>query len=1705
MRVVTGLCAVPIISSTVPAQPIAKLLNTSFLASAEAAVTTKFTFAANNKVYDMQEYQIGNTEVTAENNAAQEMLANKKSDTMEYAKLPYAEDLNNFSGIKYLKKGTQYVIDAGKYSDLVIDSENVSYTGNISQFVNESGNKAFTVCLDDGTLRYANGSKRGAGEDCLCLWYSGDSTRYFEDAMNNAKPGTAWAAYVEDGVIHFTLKSVSEDDDLDYSSDEVDTGLYAAKRTIKAEGYDDVVLYDTFTIEKAPLTVDFHGFWVGDINTVGINGDAATAKAAALKRAAVAARVSGISSNENEETQYAIEDAVINALTLVADDDDWTSTKGYSYKNPAEIADDTERYFLKVGEYDVELTETPTFDNYYVQLPENTKATVEKIPAEYIEYRGLSASALNGLIYNGFEQKLKLVVDGFARSGVAYPYIEASDYAVKLYKNDTLVSTIENSAETGCPTYNVAFTEAGAYKLVFEPTKNSENIGGEAYDLANFTVGLQNMTQVIADTQKPDDEDTSKITWTLSKPWTGKPQTMSIESFSYHDIPLTEGKDYTLTCEPQTDIGDNYSFTIAGVEGSNFEGSYTGTWAITSVQPESVKDDITFNAADKEFDTQAYGTSDIALSAKEGSLAEDLLNDANTSKAYTYHNYKIENEKYCGTTLKNGHLLNIGVNYKADDYDRNRIEFSGENNSVNFPFYKDSQCTRPYGSLAEIEALKINPDNTVTIKMFNTGKIMTLYIKPGTSFAVKDIGDKPSSPITLVAEDSIDEIAAFLNATKLDSTPTNAGDYLAVCTLTNPKFEKVVLYDTFEIKKKPVTLTMKYNTSTYSVRTNGDLAMDFDKVEGEFSNYRVNRYNLVNIKNGEDILENNAFAPVGSYTYVIDEAAAASGNNANFEFGFANDGIEISGYNVNEISNLLTYAESTNRYAYDKTAKALDFTLTNTRTGELVKDTDYTVDYYLGETKVEAPTDAGVYTVKITGKEGSNYTGTLTKTLTIDGIELTNNDVTLNSDNVMVYTGSDIKPTVTVKVGSDETPLTEGTDYIVTYYVVTGETRTEITEIKNMAIYNVEVTGKGNYSGTITKIFLVTQADPTVTVTPGNIVYDGAAVDASDFAVTSDSTGDVTLTYYSDAEGQSEIEAPKDAGTYYVKATVKKTNNYNAASSALTEFSIAKKEVKLTLRTEAITWGELLSYNDLCTAEGVVDGDKIDLTGMFEVWADNGSVALERYNFTDASQNGLGEWKIRPNFGVINNADGNYTFNVVNYIGASTFNINKLPITNDRVDLIVETPVYQNVNYQSGVFYFDGELKKPTLNVKVAYERLDNGKVENAYLSDTGWATVKGQKAATDPGDYTLKVTGTDNLTGDTEVAWSIKKGIMYLVQDEVFANEPELNKVYDGKADDFKALIPDTCVPRDLATGNAVNATLNPEIAVNYFKYDDEQNKYLPFDGIPTDVGKYKLVVSATADNYEFAEDAGIYDRYYSIDPAKLLVTTNGEELEKAEGYSAFEAHITVTGWVNGESYDLPETVTIPAGLKDGDVIPDSVFDPLREALAAQTGNYEIWFDRKQTILLHKPALAKVEAETAYIKDNKWIDVDAYLTVYDENGTEIPMDDEFYGKYYIDGADSANKPGTYEVIIRDKATDEALAQCKWKVVSIILGDVNFDNVVDDADAALVLKYISANKPFSENADENARAIAAANADEKGEVDMLDVITIMQIAEDNKA
>ncbi len=116
-------------------------------------------------------------------------------------------------------------------------------------------------------------------------------------------------------------------------------------------------------------------------------------------------------------------------------------------------------------------------------------------------------------------------------------------------------------------------------------------------------------------------------------------------------------------------------------------------------------------------------------------------------------------------------------------------------------------------------------------------------------------------------------------------------------------------------------------------------------------------------------------------------------------------------------------------------------------TKTLVSGTDYTVSYTNN-------VNVGTATVAIAGK--GNYSGTVNKTFTINAKSVSS--LTVSSISAQTYTGSAIKPAVTVKNGS--TTLVSGTDYTVAYSNNT-----------NVGTATVTITGKGNYSGTKTISF----------------------------------------------------------------------------------------------------------------------------------------------------------------------------------------------------------------------------------------------------------------------------------------------------------------------------------------------------------------------------------------------------------------------------------------------------------------------------------------------------------------------------------------------------------------------------------------------------------------------------------------------------------
>lgn len=137
----------------------------------------------------------------------------------------------------------------------------------------------------------------------------------------------------------------------------------------------------------------------------------------------------------------------------------------------------------------------------------------------------------------------------------------------------------------------------------------------------------------------------------------------------------------------------------------------------------------------------------------------------------------------------------------------------------------------------------------------------------------------------------------------------------------------------------------------------------------------------------------------------------------------------------------------------------------------LKKNTDYTVAY-------SNNVNAGTGTITITGK--GIYGGSVKKTFTIKKLGISATAVSGTGNKV--YTGSSIKPVPAVKVGGRT--LKNGTDFTVSY-----KNNTE------PGTATLKVTGKGNYSGSVSKTFKITaRAINDVEVTVPDTVFTGEQV-----------------------------------------------------------------------------------------------------------------------------------------------------------------------------------------------------------------------------------------------------------------------------------------------------------------------------------------------------------------------------------------------------------------------------------------------------------------------------------------------------------------------------------------------------------------------------------------------------------------------------------
>ena len=162
----------------------------------------------------------------------------------------------------------------------------------------------------------------------------------------------------------------------------------------------------------------------------------------------------------------------------------------------------------------------------------------------------------------------------------------------------------------------------------------------------------------------------------------------------------------------------------------------------------------------------------------------------------------------------------------------------------------------------------------------------------------------------------------------------------------------------------------------------------------------------------------------------------------------------------------------------------------------LTAGTDYTVTY-------KDNTNVGTAKVIVTGK--GNYTGSVETKFNITAKALTASMV--RDIAAQTYTGSPIVPELTVKDG--ETALSKDTDYTVKYQ-----------NNLNAGTATVTLTGKGNYSDSVSKTFTIKQKDVTAQrdATDIQVVVDKGTFDAPTF-------GDVTGTLAYSYDGATSYDA----------------------------------------------------------------------------------------------------------------------------------------------------------------------------------------------------------------------------------------------------------------------------------------------------------------------------------------------------------------------------------------------------------------------------------------------------------------------------------------------------------------------------------------------------------------------------------------------------
>ncbi len=514
----------------------------------------------------------------------------------------------------------------------------------------------------------------------------------------------------------------------------------------------------------------------------------------------------------------------------------------------------------------------------------------------------------------------------------------------------------------------------------------------------------------------------------------------------------------------------------------------------------------------------------------------------------------------------------------------------------------------------------------------------------------------------------------------------------------------------------------------------------------------------------------------------------------------------------------------------------------------------------------EVPTKYGVYNISaqiiMTDKTGGVTRYSLSKDVSYEKRPLDKCEVTVSP---LTYNGESQRPEVTVinpatgeEVSSD--------DYTISFTQQTNAGEYEFT----LTAKNSSLNYCGSYSGTWT----IEKADLTnfrinsqESYTYGNEYFIG---------VSGCPTGDedkVTYKYYSYSTGE-EIDKPKDAGKYIVKAFYKDGTNYNDAETEDFVYKINKKEVTvLPPKNMSITYGDTNPLKFECDLEGMTFED---LKGVLpeqieseDDYAEYCSSLVKASGFSldgvqEGTSNNAGKYQL------VLSADAIYA-NLKNY----TFVLDSSPVY-----LTVEPKqitssmfkLYGNDGFDSEKtsYEYDGTKKEVSFGIDPTYSP-DGYEVFSSEDFEQGGRTnaVKaGTYMVEFAGNYELY--GTGNWTGFVTLDWSISPEDMDIEVHMTDAEETGGNsKEYDGTAAEFEVV----------SRNDEVSLPSDAVIEYTYYIDDDDFNpdeldESEALSSAPTDAGDYAVVVSVTAPNINIPD----YVFEYTIDRKEVNVIVDEE-----------------------------------------------------------------------------------------------------------------------------------------------------------------------------------------------------------------------------------